>query len=98
MVQDTSFVYNQYVDMDEDTYNDYVAEVIRRSDVDSGIRPEYGEQLPDPFYLRIFLGQRAVCGSRPQGKSLIYFGNSITNFISFCKCKILCAKSAFILA
>ena len=31
--------------MDEDTYNDYVAEVIRRSDVDSGIRPEYGEQL-----------------------------------------------------
>ena len=23
----------------------YVAEVIRRSDVDSGIRPEYGEQL-----------------------------------------------------
>ena len=29
----------------EDTYNDYVAEVIRRSDVDSGIRPEYGEQL-----------------------------------------------------
>lgn len=45
VVQDTSFVYNQYVDMDEDTYNDYVAEVIRRSDVDSGIRPEYGEQL-----------------------------------------------------
>ena len=45
VVQDTSFVYNQYVDMDEDTYNDYVAEVIRRSDVDSGIRPVYGEQL-----------------------------------------------------
>ena len=45
VVQDTSFVYNQYVDMDEDTYSDYVAEVIRRSDVDSGIRPEYGEQL-----------------------------------------------------
>lgn len=45
VVQDTSFVYNQYIDMDEDTYNDYVAEVIRRSDVDSGIRPVYGEQL-----------------------------------------------------
>ena len=45
VVQDTSFVYNQYIDMDEDTYNEYVAEVIRRSDVDSGIRPVYGEQL-----------------------------------------------------
>lgn len=45
VVQDTSFVYNQYVDMDEETYNTYVDEVISRSDVDSGIRPEYGEQL-----------------------------------------------------
>ena len=45
VVQDTSFVYNQYVDMDEDTYNSYVDEVLRRSDVDSGIRPTYGEQL-----------------------------------------------------
>ncbi len=45
VVQDTSFIYNQYIDMDEYTYNDYVAEVIRRSDVDSGIRPVYGEQL-----------------------------------------------------
>lgn len=45
VVQDTSFVYNRYVDMDEETYNTYVDEVISRSDVDSGIRPEYGEQL-----------------------------------------------------
>lgn len=45
VAQDTSFVYNQYVDMDEETYNTYVDEVISRSDVDSGIRPEYGEQL-----------------------------------------------------
>ncbi len=45
VVQDTSFVYNQYVDMDEDTYSAYVDEVIRRSDVDSGIHPVYGEQL-----------------------------------------------------
>ena len=45
VVQDTSFIYNQYVDMDEDTYNAYVDEVLRRSDVDSGIRPTYGEQL-----------------------------------------------------
>lgn len=45
VVQDTSFVYNQYVEMDEETYNTYVDEVISRSDVDSGIRPEYGEQL-----------------------------------------------------
>lgn len=42
---DTSFVYNQYVDMDEETYNAYVDEVISRSDVDTGIRPVYGEQL-----------------------------------------------------
>ena len=45
VVQDTSFVYNQYVDTDEDAYNAYVDEVIRRSDVNSGIRPDYGEQL-----------------------------------------------------
>lgn len=45
VAQDTSFVYNRYVDMDEETYNTYVDEVISRSDVDSGIRPEYGEQL-----------------------------------------------------
>ena len=45
VVADTSFVYNQYVDMDEDTYNTYVDEVISRSDVDTGIRPAYGEQL-----------------------------------------------------
>ena len=45
VVQDTSFVYNQYVDMDQDTYEQYVNEVICRSDVDSGIRPTYGDQL-----------------------------------------------------
>lgn len=42
---DTSFVYNQYVDLDEESYNAYVDEVISRSDVDTGIRPAYGEQL-----------------------------------------------------
>ncbi|MBS4945285.1 MAG: hypothetical protein KHZ64_08950, partial [Neisseria mucosa] len=41
----TSFIYNQYIDMDEDAYNRYVDQVISRSDVDSGIRPAYGEQL-----------------------------------------------------
>ena len=45
VVQDTSFVYNEYVDLDEATYNEYVDEVIDRSDVDTGIRPSYGEQL-----------------------------------------------------
>ena len=45
VVQDTSFVYNEYVDLDEATYNEYVYEVIARSDVDTGIRPSYGEQL-----------------------------------------------------
>lgn len=42
---DTSFVYNQYVDMDEETYDTYVEEAVSRSDVDTGIRPVYGEQL-----------------------------------------------------
>lgn len=45
VVQDTSFVYNQYVDMDEETYNTFVDEVLSRSNVDTGIRPSYGEQL-----------------------------------------------------
>ncbi len=45
VVNDTSFIYNQYIDMDEDTYNAYVDEVIARSAVDTGIRPSYGEQL-----------------------------------------------------
>ena len=45
VVNDTSFIYNQYIDMDEDAYNRYVDQVISRSDVDSGIRPAYGEQL-----------------------------------------------------
>ena len=45
VVQDTSFIYNEYVDLDEATYNEYVDEVIARSDVDTGIRPSYGEQL-----------------------------------------------------
>lgn len=45
VVADTTFVYNQYVDLDEAGYDAYVDEVIARSDVDSGIRPEYGEQL-----------------------------------------------------
>ena len=45
VVNDTSFIYNQYIDMDEDAYNRYVDQVISRSDVNSGIRPAYGEQL-----------------------------------------------------
>ncbi|EFB76417.1 sortase, SrtB family [Subdoligranulum variabile DSM 15176] len=45
VVNDTSFAYNQYVDLDEAQYNEYVEEVISRSDVDTGIRPSYGEQL-----------------------------------------------------
>ena len=45
VVNDTSFIYNQYIDMDEDVYNRNVDQVISRSDVDSGIRPAYGEQL-----------------------------------------------------
>lgn len=45
VVADPTFVYNQYVDLDEEQYNAYLDEVIARSDVDSGIRPTYGQQL-----------------------------------------------------
>lgn len=45
VVADQSFVYNEYVDLDEAAYNAYVDEVIARSDVDTGIRPSYGDQL-----------------------------------------------------
>lgn len=45
VVQDQSFVYNTYLDMDEATFNEYVAEVKRRSTVKTGITPVYGEKL-----------------------------------------------------
>lgn len=45
VVEDQSFDYYNKIDMDEDQYNDFVAEVKRRSDVDSGITPVYGEDL-----------------------------------------------------
>lgn len=45
VVQDQSFVYNTYVDLDEERYNAYVDEVLSRSVIDTGIRPQYGEQL-----------------------------------------------------
>ena len=45
VINDTSFVYNQYIDMDAQPYDAYVEEVLSRSDVDSGIRPAYGAQL-----------------------------------------------------
>ena len=38
-------LYARKDEMDEDDYNRYVDQVISRSDVDSGIRPAYGEQL-----------------------------------------------------
>lgn len=45
VVSDTSFAYNTYIDMDETTFDEFVNEVKRRSDVDSGITPEYGDEL-----------------------------------------------------
>ena len=45
VVSDTSFAYNTYIDMDEATFDEFVGEVKRRSDVDSGITPEYGDEL-----------------------------------------------------
>lgn len=45
VIKDQSFRYNTYLDMDEATFDSFVDEVIRRSDVDSGIRPVYGDHL-----------------------------------------------------
>lgn len=45
VVTDTSFPYNTYVDMDEAAFNEFVAECKRRSAVDSGYTPAYGDQL-----------------------------------------------------
>ncbi|WP_294496443.1 class B sortase [uncultured Gemmiger sp.] len=39
------FPYNTYQNMDEETFNTFVDEVKRRSSVDSGITPVYGDQL-----------------------------------------------------
>lgn len=45
VIKDPGFVYNEYINMDEEKYNAYLDEVLRRSDVQTGIRPQYGEQL-----------------------------------------------------
>ncbi|MGN0983832.1 MAG: class B sortase [Gemmiger sp.] len=45
VVEDPSFAYNTYIDLDEAAYNSYVQQVIARSDVNTGIVPAYGEQL-----------------------------------------------------
>lgn len=45
VVSDTGFAYNTYIDMDEETFNEFVGEAKRRSDVDSGITPQYGDEL-----------------------------------------------------
>lgn len=45
IANDDSFLYNQYTDMDEDTYADYVNKALERSSVDTGLRPAYGQQL-----------------------------------------------------
>lgn len=45
VVADTTFPYNSYLDLDEASFDAFVTEVKRRSDVDSGITPNYGDQL-----------------------------------------------------
>ena len=45
VVEDPNFVYNEYYDMDEETFGWFVDEVISRSPVDSGITPVYGDDL-----------------------------------------------------
>lgn len=45
VVDDPDFVYNEYYDMDEQTFDWFVNEVISRSPVKSGIRPAWGDEL-----------------------------------------------------
>jgi sortase B len=45
VVQDTSFAYNTYVELDEDAFADFVGQCRQRSDVDSGLIPQYGDTL-----------------------------------------------------
>ena len=45
VVDDPDFVYNEYHDMDEETFGRFVDEALSRSTVDSGIRPVYGDEL-----------------------------------------------------
>lgn len=45
VVDDPDFAYNEYHDMDEETFGRFVDEVLSRSAVDSGIRPVYGDEL-----------------------------------------------------
>lgn len=45
VAQDTSFVYNTYLDLDQAAFESYVSQVIARSDVKTGIVPAYGEEL-----------------------------------------------------
>ena len=45
VVEEPDFAYYDAIDLDESAFNAFVAEVKRRSDVDSGITPVYGEEL-----------------------------------------------------
>lgn len=45
VVEEPDFAYYDAIDLDESAFNAFVAEVKRRSDVDSGITPVYGEDL-----------------------------------------------------
>lgn len=45
VVEEPDFAYYDAIDLDESAFNSFVAEVKRRSDVDSGITPVYGEDL-----------------------------------------------------
>ena len=42
---DQSFLYNEYLDVSQAKFDEYVAEVRRRSDVKTDIVPRYGDQL-----------------------------------------------------
>lgn len=45
VINDTSFLYNEYTSMDEETFNEYVAQCKSRSAVYSSITPVYGDAL-----------------------------------------------------
>ena len=68
VVNDTSFIYNQFIDMDEDAYNRYVDQVIFPQRRGQRHPPCLRRAAADPLYLRVFVRQRALCRRSASGQ------------------------------
>lgn len=71
VVQDTSFAYNTYLNLDENEFQAFVSQVKSRSDVDSGITPVYGDQLLTLSTCEYSTanGRYVVCARRLEGEN-----------------------------